>query len=132
MYFRVVFIECGNLYIKIGNLENKKLYIRLYREAIVITNFKNELRSSIHMRIKIPEITTFNKNKSSIISPSYRYATRIKFSSTSTKLFAEKILNTIVITNFKNELRSSIHMRIKIPEVLNLYGIIVIIVYVMI
>ena len=50
------FIEYGNLYIKIGNLENKKLYISLYREAIVITNFKNELRSSIHMRIKIPEV----------------------------------------------------------------------------
>jgi hypothetical protein len=43
------FIEYGNLYIKIGNLENKKLYISLYREAIVITNFKNELRSSIHI-----------------------------------------------------------------------------------
>ena len=43
------FIGCGNLYIKIGNLENKKLYISLYREAIVITNFKNELRSSIHI-----------------------------------------------------------------------------------
>ena len=50
------FIEYGNLYIKIGNLENKKLYISLYREAIVITNFKNELRSSIHMKIKIPEV----------------------------------------------------------------------------
>ena len=50
------FIGCGNLYIKIGNLENKKLYIRLYREAIVITNFKNELRSSIHMRIKYPNV----------------------------------------------------------------------------
>jgi hypothetical protein len=31
----------------------------LYREAIVITNFKNELRSSIHMRIKIPEVLKF-------------------------------------------------------------------------
>ena len=32
-------------------------------------------------------------------------------------------MEAIVITNFKNELRSNIHMRIKIPEVLNLYGI---------
>jgi hypothetical protein len=108
----------------------------LYREAIVITNFKNELRSSIHVRIKIPEVlNVYGIMKFSIISPSYRYATRIKFSSTSTKFFAEKIVNmclphhirfnreAIVITNFKNEPRSNIHMRIKIPEVLNLYDI---------
>ena len=52
----LIFIECGNLYIRIGNLKNKKLYISLYREAIVIANLKNELRSSIHMRIKNPEV----------------------------------------------------------------------------
>jgi hypothetical protein len=28
----------------------------LYREAIVITNFKNELRSNIQMMIKNPEV----------------------------------------------------------------------------
>jgi hypothetical protein len=38
-----------------------KCKVSLYREAIVITNFKNELRSSIHMRIKIPEVLNLYK-----------------------------------------------------------------------
>ena len=33
-----------------------KYYQTMYRKAILITNLKNELRNSIHMRIKNPEV----------------------------------------------------------------------------
>jgi hypothetical protein len=35
---RLIFIGCGNLYIKIGNLENKKLYKSLYSLHLILLN----------------------------------------------------------------------------------------------
>ena len=57
--WRSTFNELSNLYIKMGNWKTRQ-YIKynknIYREAIVITNLKNELRSNIQMMIKNPEV----------------------------------------------------------------------------
>jgi hypothetical protein len=49
-------MEFGNVYIKMETRNYIKYNNSIQREPIVTTNFKNELRRNINMRIKNPEV----------------------------------------------------------------------------